>query len=212
MRAFSVHSYRRLAAVDVPMLAAETSTGPQQGRSAPADNLTRVSTALVRATAPANDAYVRRTSGTRSCWRGLVHVSTDRGRAEGAPRGRPDHLLLRLRPDRPEPAPRQPRAAAPHAATCSSPATGRSGSVGGSTGLIGDPEPTAERTLNTQRDRRRVGRLPPGAGRQIPERRGRERRASREQSRLDRRRSAPSISCARSASTTVSAPCSRRTR
>ena len=32
------------------------------------------------------------------------------------------------------------------------------GLVGGSTGLIGDPRPTSERTLNIKRDRRGVGR------------------------------------------------------
>ena len=77
-------------------------------------------------------------------------MSTDQEALRALLAGAADHVLLRLRPDRAEPAPRQPRAAARSCAACSSPATSRSGLVGGSTGLIGDPRPSAERTLNTK--------------------------------------------------------------
>ena len=60
------------------------------------------------------------------------------------------------------------------------------GLVGGSTGLIGDPRPTAERTLNDRDDGGRVGGIPAGTGRQVPELRRRQCGAPREQPRLDR--------------------------
>jgi hypothetical protein len=59
------------------------------------------------------------------------------------------------------------------------------GLVGGSTGLAGDPRPTAERTLNTRETVEEwVGRL--RAGRALPQLRGRQRSPHREQPGLDR--------------------------
>ncbi|MCC2033889.1 tyrosine--tRNA ligase [Microbacterium sp. BWT-G7] len=113
-----------------------------------ADNLTRVSETVVSATAPANDPAFENV-WDEIVWRGLVHVSTDQNALRALLSGDPItyycgfdptapslHLgnlvqLLLLR--RLQLAGHRPL-----------------GLVGGSTGLIGDPRPTAERTLNTK--------------------------------------------------------------
>ena len=60
------------------------------------------------------------------------------------------------------------------------------GLVGGSTGLIGDPRPTAERTLNDEQTVAEwVGYLQAQVV-EVPELRGRQRGTARQQSRLDR--------------------------
>ena len=108
-------------------------------------------------------------------WRGLVHVSTD-----------PDALAAAL-------------AAGPVTAYCGFDPTAPSlhlghltqllvlrrlqlaghppiGLVGGSTGLIGDPRPSAERMLNSRETGRGLGRAPHRAGGAVPRLRGRRRR------------------------------------
>ena len=72
------------------------------------------------------------------------------GCAARAARRAADHVLLRVRPDRSEPAPGQPRAAAARCAGIQLAGHKPLGLVGGSTGLVGDPRPSAERTLNTK--------------------------------------------------------------
>ena len=81
-------------------------------------------------------------------WRGLIAQTTDLDALRDALSAGPVSLLLRLRPDRAEPAHRQPRPDphGPPAAGCRSHA--RSALVGGATGLIGDPKMAGERTLN----------------------------------------------------------------
>ena len=114
----------------------------------PADSLKRVSTPALSATAPANDPTFENV-WDEIVWRGLVHVSTDQEALRALLGGDPItyycgfdptapslHLgnlvqLLLLR--RLQLAGHKPL-----------------GLVGGSTGLIGDPRPTAERTLNTK--------------------------------------------------------------
>ncbi len=113
-----------------------------------ADSLASVSSPSLRALTPATRSHVRERLD-ELVWRGLVHVSTDAGAlrellASGSvtyycgfdPTAPSLHLgnlvqLLLLR--RLQLAGHRPL-----------------GLVGGSTGLIGDPRPTAERTLNTK--------------------------------------------------------------
>lgn len=113
-----------------------------------ADNLSGVSTPVLSALAPANDPTFDNV-WDELVWRGLVHVSTDAEALRAVLGGDPItyycgfdptapslHLgnlvqLLLLR--RLQLAGHRPL-----------------GLVGGSTGLIGDPRPTAERTLNTK--------------------------------------------------------------
>src|SRR5690606_14764025 len=114
----------------------------------PADSLKRVSEPVVSALAPANDPTFENV-WDEIVWRGLVHVSTDEAQLAALLGGPPVtyycgfdptapslHLgnlvqLLLLR--RLQLAGHRPL-----------------GLVGGSTGLIGDPRPTAERTLNSR--------------------------------------------------------------
>src|SRR5690606_20039607 len=114
----------------------------------PADSLKRVSEPVVSALAPANDPAFDNV-WDEIVWRGLVHVSTDQEALRALLGGDPItyycgfdptapslHLgnlvqLLLLR--RLQLAGHKPL-----------------GLVGGSTGLIGDPRPSAERTLNTK--------------------------------------------------------------
>lgn len=113
-----------------------------------ADSLERVSETVVSALAPANDPTFENV-WDEIVWRGLVHVSTDQDALRALLSGEPItyycgfdptapslHLgnlvqLLLLR--RLQLAGHKPL-----------------GLVGGSTGLIGDPRPSAERTLNTK--------------------------------------------------------------
>jgi tyrosyl-tRNA synthetase len=114
----------------------------------PADSLKRVSESVLSALAPANDPTFENV-WDEIVWRGVVHVSTDQAALRALLAGDPItyycgfdptapslHLgnlvqLLLLR--RLQLAGHKPL-----------------GLVGGSTGLIGDPRPTAERTLNTK--------------------------------------------------------------
>ncbi len=128
--------------------------GPRRTREAagrgirpPADNLNRVSETVVSATAPANDPAFENV-WDEIVWRGLVHVSTDQEAlrallADGpityycgfdptAPSLHLGNLVQLLLMRRLQLAGHRPL-----------------GLVGGSTGLIGDPRPSAERTLNT---------------------------------------------------------------
>ncbi len=118
------------------------------GRTRPADTVERVSPLTVSTTQPANDPTFENV-WDELVWRGLVHVSTDPEALRAAlggesityycgfdPTAPSLHLgnlvqLLLLR--RIQLAGHRPL-----------------GLVGGSTGLIGDPRPTAERTLNTR--------------------------------------------------------------
>ena len=118
------------------------------GRTPPADTVERVSPLTVSTTQPANDPTFENV-WDELVWRGLVHVSTDPEALRAAlggesityycgfdPTAPSLHLgnlvqLLLLR--RIQLAGHRPL-----------------GLVGGSTGLIGDPRPTAERTLNTR--------------------------------------------------------------
>ena len=122
--------------------------GSGRGRGDPADSLEGVSETVVSALAPANDPAFDNV-WDEIVWRGLVHVSTDQEALRALLGGDPItyycgfdptapslHLgnlvqLLLLR--RLQLAGHKPL-----------------GLVGGSTGLIGDPRPTAERTLNTR--------------------------------------------------------------
>ncbi len=108
----------------------------------------RVSTPLVSATAPAIDPTFDNV-WDELVWRGLVHVSTDQDALRALLAGDPityycgfdptapslhlGHLVQLLLLRRLQLAGHRPL-----------------GLVGGSTGLIGDPRPTAERTLNTR--------------------------------------------------------------
>jgi tyrosyl-tRNA synthetase len=114
----------------------------------PADSLKRVSDSPVSAIAPAIDPSFENIWDELE-WRGLVHVSTDRealrallgegsityycGFDPTAPSLHLGHLVQLLTMRRLQLAGHRPL-----------------GLVGGSTGLIGDPRPTAERTLNTR--------------------------------------------------------------
>ena len=88
--------------------------------------------------------------------------------------------------------------------------------VGGATGLIGDPRPTAERQLNDPETVAAWVAAHPRAGRAVPRPAGRARRPAgsdlRQQPRLDRRRCRRSTSCATSASTSGSTRCWPRRR
>lgn len=121
---------------------------PPPGRVAVADSLKRVSETVVSATAPANDPTFENV-WDELVWRGLVHVSTDQDALRALLAGGPityycgfdptapslhlGHLVQLLTMRRLQLAGHRPL-----------------GLVGGSTGLIGDPRPTAERTLNTK--------------------------------------------------------------
>ena len=115
---------------------------------APADNLARVSNALVSATAPANDPTFENV-WDEIVWRGLVHVSTDQEALRALLAGAPITYYCGF----------DPTAPSLHLGNLVQLLLMRRlqlaghkplGLVGGSTGLIGDPRPTAERTLNTK--------------------------------------------------------------
>ena len=147
--------------------------------------------------------------------RGLIAQSTDEAALRAAPRRGAGRLLLRLRPDGAEPARRhllqfmvlRALQRAGHQPVVL---------VGGATGLIGDPRPSAERQLNDRGDRRRVG----GSASASRSRRSSTCRPSATASRArststtwtGRRRSRRSTSCATSASTSGSARCWPRRR
>ena len=118
-------------------------------------------------------------------WRGLVHVSTDAAELKTLLDGAPITFYCGFDPDRAEPAPRQPRPAAHDAAPAARrPPPARPG------GRIdrAHRRPAAERRARAQREghRRRVGRVPAGAGLEVPARRRRQPDALGEQPRLDR--------------------------
>ena len=149
-----------------------------------ADNLAGVSDPVILATQQ-NDASFDERLGRARLARPRARLHRP-GRAARAARGRADHVLLRLRPDRAEPAPRQPRAAADSCAGCSSPGTSRSGSSAarpGSSAIRGRP-PSAR---STPRRPSPSGSATSAAQvERFLELRGRERRAHGQQPRLDR--------------------------
>jgi tyrosyl-tRNA synthetase len=107
-----------------------------------------VSTPLVSATAPANDPSFENV-WDEIVWRGLVHVSTDQEALRALLAGGPITYYCGF----------DPTAPSLHLGNLVQLVTMRRlqlaghrplGLVGGSTGLIGDPRPTAERTLNTR--------------------------------------------------------------
>ena len=138
-------------------------------------------------------------------WRGLVHVSTDAAQLKELLAGDPITFYCGF----------DPTAPSLHLGNLVQLLTMRRiqlaghkplGLVGGSTGLIGDPRPTAERVLNTKETVAEwVGYLRAQVERFLSFE-GVERRPHGQQPRLDRRRSARSTSCATSASTSASAP------
>ncbi len=118
------------------------------GSGAPADSLKRVSASVVSATAPANDPTFENV-WDELVWRGLVQVSTDQEALRALLAG--DAITYYCGFD--------PTAPSLHLGNLVQLLTMRRlqlaghrplGLVGGSTGLIGDPRPSAERTLNTK--------------------------------------------------------------
>lgn len=116
--------------------------------SGPADSLKRVSETVVSATAPANDPAFENV-WDEIVWRGLVHVSTDQEALRALLAGDPITYYCGF----------DPTAPSLHLGNLVQLLTMRRlqlaghrplGLVGGSTGLIGDPRPSAERTLNTK--------------------------------------------------------------
>nr|WP_218853294.1 tyrosine--tRNA ligase [Microbacterium immunditiarum] len=108
----------------------------------------RVSTPLVSATTPANDPSFENV-WDEVVWRGLVHVSTDQDALRALLSGDPITYYCGF----------DPTAPSLHLGNLVQLITMRRlqlaghkplGLVGGSTGLIGDPRPSAERTLNTK--------------------------------------------------------------
>lgn len=125
---------------------ARTTDGPRH--PTPADNLKRVSTPTLSATAPAIDPTFENV-WDELVWRGLVHVSTDEHALRALLAGAPITFYCGF----------DPTAPSLHLGNLVQLITMRRlqlaghrplGLVGGSTGLIGDPRPTAERTLNTK--------------------------------------------------------------
>ncbi len=113
-----------------------------------ADTLNGVSTPARSATAPANDPTFEGI-WDELVWRGLVHVSTDPEALRALLGGQPITYYCGF----------DPTAPSLHLGNLVQLLTMRRlqlaghkplGLVGGSTGLIGDPRPTAERTLNTK--------------------------------------------------------------
>jgi tyrosyl-tRNA synthetase len=113
-----------------------------------ADSLNRVSETVVSATAPANDPAFENV-WDEIVWRGLVHVSTDQEALRALLAGDPITYYCGF----------DPTAPSLHLGNLVQLLTMRRlqlaghkplGLVGGSTGLIGDPRPSAERTLNTK--------------------------------------------------------------
>ena len=123
--------------------------GVDPAASEATDSLERVSeTASVRALEPANDPTFENV-WDEIVWRGLVHVSTDREALRDLLSGDPITYYCGF----------DPTAPSLHLGNLVQLLTMRRlqlaghkplGLVGGSTGLIGDPRPTAERTLNTK--------------------------------------------------------------
>ena len=123
--------------------------GVDPAASEATDSLERVSeTASVRALEPANDPTFENV-WDEIVWRGLVHVSTDREALRELLSGDPITYYCGF----------DPTAPSLHLGNLVQLLTMRRlqlaghkplGLVGGSTGLIGDPRPTAERTLNTK--------------------------------------------------------------
>ena len=114
----------------------------------PAGNLGRVPNPLVSATAPANDPTFENV-WDEIVWRGLVQVSTDREALRALLAGDPVTYYCGF----------DPTAPSLHLGNLVQLLLMRRlqlaghkplGLVGGSTGLVGDPRPTAERTLNTR--------------------------------------------------------------
>ena len=123
--------------------------GVDPAASEATDSLERVSeTASVRALEPTNDPTFENV-WDEIVWRGLVHVSTDREALRDLLSGDPITYYCGF----------DPTAPSLHLGNLVQLLTMRRlqlaghkplGLVGGSTGLIGDPRPTAERTLNTK--------------------------------------------------------------
>lgn len=114
----------------------------------PADTLERVSETLVSATPPAGDPTFENV-WDELVWRGLVHVSTDQEALRALLGGEPITYYCGF----------DPTAPSLHLGNLVQLLTMRRiqlaghrplGLVGGSTGLVGDPRPSAERTLNTK--------------------------------------------------------------
>src|SRR6478735_7257463 len=119
-----------------------------RGIRPPADSLKRVSETVVSATAPANDPTFENV-WDEIVWRGLVHVSTDQGVLRELLSGGPITYYCGF----------DPTAPSLHLGNLVQLLTMRRlqlaghkplGLVGGPTGLLGDPRPSAERTLNTK--------------------------------------------------------------
>jgi len=125
-------------------------TGRRSGRAEhpPADSLDRVSTPDLTTAAPAIDPTFDNV-WDELVWRGLVHVSTDQEALRALLAGDPITYYCGF----------DPTAPSLHLGNLVQLLTLRRiqlaghkplGLVGGSTGLVGDPRPTAERTLNTR--------------------------------------------------------------
>src|SRR6476620_5805066 len=120
---------------------------PGMGHPPPADNLARVPDP-VNATVPANDPTSENV-WDELVWRGLIHVSTDQEALRELLAGDPITYYCGF----------DPTAPSLHLGNLVQLLTMRRiqlaghrplGLVGGSTGLVGDPRPSAERTLNTK--------------------------------------------------------------
>ena len=121
-------------------------SGP--GPRGPADNLARVSSPALTSSAPAIDPTFENV-WDELVWRGLVHVSTDQDALRALLAGPPIVYYCGF----------DPTAPSLHLGNLVQllvmrrlQLAGHSplGLVGGSTGLVGDPRPSAERTLNTK--------------------------------------------------------------
>ncbi len=142
---YAARAAARVSGLGIPRVPRYT-TG--QGIRRPAGSLKRVSTPALTATAPANDPTFENV-WDEIVWRGLVHVSTDQTALRDLLSGGPITYYCGF----------DPTAPSLHLGNLVQLLLMRRlqlaghrplGLVGGSTGLIGDPRPSAERTLNTK--------------------------------------------------------------
>ena len=136
----------RVSGLGIPRASRGYTTG--RGIRRPAGSLKRVSTPALTATAPANDPTFENV-WDEIVWRGLVHVSTDQAALRELLSGDPVTYYCGF----------DPTAPSLHLGNLVQLLLMRRlqlaghrplGLVGGSTRLIGDPRPSAERTLNTK--------------------------------------------------------------
>ena len=149
---------RAVAVLGSPAIAAVSRRSTQAG--GPAGPITAVTGAMDGALVSTTDQHVL----DELAWRGLIALSTDgSARCAGRSGRRARSPLLRLRPDRAQPAPRQPRAAHHRCARFQRAGHRPLALVGGATGLIGDPGGRPPSGMLNDRSRRRLGGAASGA-------------------------------------------------